>query len=311
MREIVNLISRRTASTAWVAAAFAIAACGRHSDRDVARDEWRRERASASAAAESAPTRPPGALPFEFPSLATAAKKGDFVLAPSKSWIDEAFAEGIENQTFIYYGAFLVEPGEKESRLRTLSGQRVKIPNALILPVGHGETAKPGDVVLTAWASGSGLQRAIVVEGGSPERPKARYLDIDFENPSGWAQKDDELPENTFHVLTKPGELGTTLACKEGERKLRFVLVADAGEKLLGLGFAGKLRVIERASCAQVAIDPKVKPGDKVFIPVIGSFIEAKVTKIDAKIGRVWAAHEFGGAAKEEAIGFTNVAPSL
>jgi len=310
-----NVVSRLGCFATLALASFAVfqSACGRRSnDGDARRDDWAVSKSAAGrASAESTPTRPPGALPFEFPSVVLAAKKGDFVLAPSKNWIDEAFIEGVENQTFIYYGAFLSAVGQKESKLRTLSGQNATIPNALILAVGRGGSANPGDVVLTAWASGSGLQRAIVVQGGSPTKPKVRYLDIDLENPSGWGQRDDELPEDTFRVLTRPDELGTTVACKDGERKLRFVLVAEAGDKWLGLGFAGKLRVLDRKECTPVPIVPKLKTGDKVFVPVIGTFVDAKVKKIDAATGRVWVAHEFGGVAKEEAIGYTNVATSL
>jgi hypothetical protein len=162
--------------------------------------------------------------------------------------------------------------------------------------------------VLTAWASGSGLQRAIVVEGGAPEKPKVRYLDMTLDNPSGWGEKEDSLPEGSFHVLTKPGELGTSLACKDGSRVLRWILVARAGDKLLGLGFAGKMKVLDEKVCDAVPIAPKVKPGDAVRVPVLGAFVAGKVSKVDAKIGRVWVKYQIGGDDRDEAFGFTNVA---
>ncbi len=253
----------------------------------------------------------PAEMPFDFPSGPTSAKPGDFVLAPSRGSIDEALEHGGASQSFIYYGAWLREVGAAASKLKTLPGQTATIPNALILPVGGGESAKPGDVVLTAWASGSGLERAIVVEGGSPARPKVRYLDVDFDNPSGWGQKEDELPEKTFHVLTKPGELGTSFACEDGERQLRWLLVARAGPKLLGLGFAGKMRVLDERACTPLPIAPKLKPGDKVWVPVLGSFVEAKVQKLDAAIGRVFVERDFGGKKQLVGEGFCNVATHL
>jgi hypothetical protein len=268
--------------------------------------------AASKAIASSAkpPPHAPGEVPFEFPAIATSAKKGDFVLAPSRNWVDEAFEQGAANVTFIYYGAWMLDPGPKQSKLKTLPGQTMTLPNAMILPVGSGESAKPGDIVLTAWASGSGLMRAIVT-GGDPTHPTVRYLDIDFDNPSGWGQKDDELPEKTFHVLAKAGELGTTLACKDGARSLRWILVQAAGDKLLGLGFAGKMRVLEKKTCVDVPIAPKLTPGSNVFVPVLGSFVPAKVVKVDAAIGRVTCKHSFGGKEQEVAIGFGNVATAL
>jgi hypothetical protein len=252
----------------------------------------------------------PGEVPFEFPQIPTTAGKGEFVLAPSKAWIDEAFAKEASTQTFVYYGAWMLAPGATASKVKTLPGQTATLPNAMILPVGSGESSKPGDVVLTAWASGSGLERAIVV-GGEATRPMVRYLDIDFDNPSGWGQKDDELPEKTFHVLHKPGELGTTLACKDGERSVRWVLVARSKDRLLGLGFGGRMKVLDDKACRPLPIYPKPKPGDTVFVPVLGNFVEAKVVKVEARLGRVVCKHDFGGKQQEVAVGFGNVASSL
>jgi hypothetical protein len=262
-------------------------------------------------ATADADARPVGTVPFDFPAVGTRAKRGEFVLAPSKGWIEEAFEKGAEKQPFIFYGAWVIEPGAKESTLRTLPGQTVTIPNAMIIPIGAGESAKPGDVVLTAWSSGSGMQRAIVVEGGTPETPTVRYLDLDLESPSGWGKKEDTLAEKTFHVLTKPGEPGTTIACKEGARTTRWIIIGEQAGKILGVGFVGKVKVLERSACKNLPIVPSLKPGERVFVPVIGAFTEGRVTKIDEQIGRVWVKHDFGGKDTDEAFSFTNVLPSL
>jgi hypothetical protein len=264
-------------------------------------------------AATTAPStgRAPGAVPFDFPAVGTRAGPGQFVLAPSRGWIEEAFETGAEKQPFIFYGGWMIEPGEKESTLRTLPGQTVTIPNAMIIPIGAGESAKPGDVLLTAWTSGSGMQRAIVVEGGTPKRPAVRYLDLDLESPSGWGKKQDTLAENTFRVLKTPGEPGTTLACKDGARTTRWIVIGEHDGKILGAGFVGKVKVLERSACKNLPIVPSSKPGERVYVPVIGAFTEGRVTKIDEQIGRVWVKHEFGGKETEEAFSFTNLAPSL
>lgn len=309
----------RIASTVLLALTALALACDRGAPENEPRESppvasgtvpERREDAPADAP-KAATARPPGAVPFDFPAVDTRAKPGEFVLAPSPGWIEEAFEKGADKQPFIFYGAWMVEPGPKASKIKTLPGQQVTIPNAMIIPVGGGEKAKPGDVVLTAWASGSGMQRAIVVEGGEPATPRVRYLDLDLESPSGWGKKEDTLKENTFHVLGKPGEPGTTLACKDGHRTTRWIVVNQHGDQVLGVGFAGKVKVLKRSECKNVPIVPKLKPGDTVFVPVIGAYTEAKVTKLDEKIGRVWVKHEFGGKDTDEAFAFTNVAPSL
>jgi hypothetical protein len=252
-----------------------------------------------------------GELPVDFPPIGTDAKAGDFVLAPSKSWLDEATAHGADKQPFIFYGAWVEQPGAKESSLRTLPGQKVRIPNALVILVGRGESASVGDVVLTAWASGSGMQRAIVVPGGAALRPQARYLDLDLDSPTGWGSKADTLKADTFRVLKRPGEPGTTVACKDGPRTTRWIVVSEHEDKILGVGFAGKLNVLSRATCVNVPIVPQVKVRDTVWVPVIGAYTRGIVTKLDATIGRVWVKHEFGGVEKEEAFAFTEVAKEL
>jgi len=252
-----------------------------------------------------------GAIPFDYPVVATPSKASDYVLSPSRSWIDEAFEKGGANQTFIYYGGWMRQPGPRASLIETMTRQRSFIPNAFIVAIRRGETVDPGEIVLTSWASGSGMQRAIVVEGGQPKAPKVRYLDLELENPSGWGKKDDVLKENTFHKLIQPGEVGSTVACIEGSRKTRWVITNAAADKLLVLGFAGRMRVFTKSDCQNLPIKPELKIGDEISVPLVGAFTEATVTRVDAKVGRVWAKYEFGGKDKEEAFSFTNVAPEL
>jgi hypothetical protein len=257
------------------------------------------------------PAAQPGEVPFDYPAVETSAKPGDYVLAPSRSWVDEAFQRGADKQTFIYYGGWMRAPGPKESLIETLTRQKNKIMNALIIPIRPGEKVKPGDVLLTTWASGTGMQRAIVVSGGTPEAPKVRYLDMDFDSPSGWGKKQDTLEPNTFHRLTKPGEVGTTLACSEGGRHARYVLTHAAADKMLVIGFAGRMKSVAASECKPLPIDPKLRSGDRAMVALVGSFVEGKVRKVDTEAGRVFVEYEFGSQKKQEAVGYTNVAPSL
>ena len=305
------------AIVAFVAVLAASCSRGRRGDRDV-REGLREARAGAPealsanpAGSAQRPAAPPGEVPFDYPVVETSAKTGDYVLAPSRSWVDEAFQRGADKQTFIYYGGWMRAPGPKESLIETLTRQKNKIMNALIIPIRPGEKVKPGDVLLTTWASGTGMQRAIVVPGGTPEAPKVRYLDMDFDSPSGWGKKEDTLAPNTFHRLTKPGEVGTTLACSESGRHARYVLTHAAGGKMLVIGFAGRMKSVAASECKPLPIDPKLRSGDRAMVALVGSFVEGKVRKVDTEAGRVFVEYEFGSQKKQEAVGYTNVAPSL
>ncbi len=253
----------------------------------------------------------PGALPFDYPAVATTAKKGDYVLAPPRNWIAEAFEKGGATQPFIYYGGWMLEPGATDSEIKTLTGTKSTIPNALIIPIPSGGAVKPGDVVLTTWQSGSGMQRAIVVDGGKPEEPRVRYLDLALDNPSGWGQQVDALKANTFTKLEHPGQVGATVACKAGARRTRWIITNVAGDRLLAIGFAGRIRVFKRSECQSLPIKPKLRAGDTVMVPLADGYAEGVVEKVDASIGRVWARYHSGESDTERAFSFTNVGRKL
>ena len=149
--------------------------------------------------------------PFGLGAAPTTARPGDFVVCPPREWIDKVLETGKpELQTFILYGARMVEPGPAESRVKSLTGKEMMIPNYLVVPIHRGQSAVPGDILLTVWQSGSGMQRAIVVEGGTPTEPMVRYLDIALDNPSGAGERADRCKPDTFHKLTDAWQVGTS-----------------------------------------------------------------------------------------------------
>lgn len=248
-----------------------------------------------------------GTLPVDYPVLSTTAKAGEMVLAPSREFFDKAVAEGMDKATFTWYMATMVEPGPAESRVKGLAGTEYVIPNSLIIALPPAQTAAPGDVVLGHWESGSGMRRAIVVEGGTPEAPKVRYLDGEFKTEDA----PDTWQANRFRKV-EPGAPGVTVACKTGGDKVDHgILVSATPQKLLSLGFAGALHVFDTASCMPLAPMTAVKAGDKVQIPYLGEYREATVSRVDGSTGRVFAKFEFSGAEKEEAVGFTDVTTTL
>jgi hypothetical protein len=234
---------------------------------------------------EKAKAPAPGKLPgVEFPVLTTTAQKGDFVLAPSRDFFDRAVEEGLDKATFIYYGAEMLEPGPAESKVKSLAGTEFMIPNSLIVAIPKAQTAAVGDLVVGHWESGSGLQRAIVVEGGTPEAPMVRYLDMDLSGDIG--KKPDAWKADRFMHL-EAGKVGVSVACKVESNVEHGVLVAATPKKVLRLGFAGRLSVHDTADCMPIDPAATFKAGDKVQFVFVSSYGEGEIVKAEPKLGRV------------------------
>lgn len=267
--------------------------------------------ASAAPSASAAPVaRKPGQMPFaDYTSGATTAKAGDYVLVPSGNWIDDAFVKGGEKQTFIYYAATMMEPGPLDSKVKSLAGTTFTAPNGFILPIKPAQKAKVGDILVTWWQSGSGMQRSIVT-GGTPDAPTVLHLDMDLDNPAKIAQKEDTLKPNSFHKLGTGFDPGVTLACKDGTKLAKWIATGTSGDKVLAIGFAGSMKVFPKGNCTPIA-PGQWQAGKDVAVPYIGSFQKAKVDKYDVKGGRVFAKFNWGGKDQNVGVGVQDAAPLL
>lgn len=246
----------------------------------------------------------PGQIAYDFPvQAATTAKAGEYVLAVPRTWVDQSF-ENPTGATFIYYAAKMVTPGTNESQVESLPGETMTIPNALIIPLGSGAKANKGDIVLTWWQSGSGMNRAIVV-GGTPTEPEVLYLDQEY-NTADTAEK---LMPNSFVKLTAADQAGATIACKtSGETDFtRYQLVNSSSDRVLLLGWAGKMAAMKKSDCANVPLTPSAKAGDSVYFPSYGRFTLGTVTKVDSAIGRVTVKYQFAGQDEEVMVPFGDV----
>ena len=258
---------------------------------------------------EAAATLEAGEIPYEFPKMSAQGKDGQFALVPSREFLDRAIADDGQG-TIIYYGATIVTSASPESTVKSLAGTTFTMPNALIIPIRSGQKAKKGDVLLGHWESGSGLQRAIMV-GGTATEPVVRYLDMDYDNPSGWGQKEDTWKADRFSVLNEPWQIGTTTACGASNDRKHGILTATSGNRVLVSGFAGSISAHSREECISLSPNPTVAAGDTVWVPVIGSYTEATVSRVDAEIGRVFVTYEWGGQEKEGAFGIIDVTPNF
>ena len=257
-------------------------------------------------------TSEPVTFPFpDFPKVETSAKAGDFILVPSYSWLQDAADKGAESTNFIWYAQKMAAPGKEYSEVQFMSERR-KVPNAYIVAIAPGQKAKTGDVVLTWWQTGSGMQRAIVVDDKNSAMPIVRYLDIDYDNPAKSADNvttigkmDERIQPDTF-IKLKEWDAGTIVAIQDGANTKKARVIRVAGDKVLTTDQMGKLKIYPKASCKALPIIPQVKEGDRVKAPKYGqNFENASVTKVDSRIGRIFV--KFDGQNEEKAISFGDI----
>lgn len=236
-----------------------------------------------------APEAPaPDKVPFDYPSVKTDAKKGDTVLAPSFTMIAGSIKDP-SYISYIFYNATVVEPGDTATKVKELLDETT-IPNSLIIPIKAGASAKKGDIVLTWWQSGSGMQRAYVSEGGTT--PTVTYLDGDDLST-------EKLKADSFTVLSADWQAGSTVACKGSGGYNNLILLNVSGDKVLTSGWGGTIKVLAKSDCTLVPLKTDVKAGDTIYAAPIGSFQKATVKSVDAVKGKVKASYEFAGSTEE------------
>ncbi|HEY1038085.1 MAG TPA: hypothetical protein VGF30_01695 [Bacteroidia bacterium] len=243
-------------------------------------------------AATPAPDKP---NPFkDYPSGPTTAKAGEFILIPSYNWLMDGTTKGNDQTTYIYYSAKMGEPGDGNSKVDyTFDGSK-EVPNYMIVPLAGGATAKKGDILLTWWQSGSGMMRAIVTNDKNPSEPEVNYIDLDWNNPAktsegvGYGQMKEKIKPNTFVKLGKLWDIGSGVAVKDASGSYKnWIITNIQGDKVLCIGFAGRMAMFNKADCTPMEIIPNVKAGDKVQAPWVGTIKNCTVKSVNKEYGRV------------------------
>lgn len=202
------------------------------------------------------------------------------------------------NETYIFYSTTVKSVGETTSMVSDY-GSSVEMPNSLIIPLPAGQKAQKGDIILTWWQSGSGMQRAIVTDASNPESPKVDYLDLGYKDDgTGFANEhaNEQIKPNTFTIM-KDGEWqpGAQIVVTGDGSYESGTLISCTDDKVLMLGFAGKIAVYKRSACKVVPLKQNLKVGDEVMAVYISSYRPGyKIKKIDEKIGRVWVENSYG-----------------
>ena len=231
------------------------------------------------------------AWPWDFPqAVALNAQPGQWALS-CYTFYPSAIEDGkdLTKATLIFYSAKLGEIGD-----RTTIVDRREMPNALVIPLTPDAKAKKGDIVLTWWQEGSGLERAIVTDASDPTQPKVDYLDMDYgtEDRPGFAQReaDQQLKPGSFTIL-RDGEWmpGAQVAVRDDGEWLACTLIHEQDGKVLVLGWSSRVKAYDKKDCRLIPFNEKLKKGDKVWSTFVDGYRDGyTVKKVDTKIGRVW-----------------------
>lgn len=202
------------------------------------------------------------------------------------------------NETYIFYSTTVKSVGETTSMVNDY-GSSVEMPNSLIIPLPAEQKAQKGDIILTWWQTGSGMQRAIVTDASNPASPKVDYLDLGYKDDgTGFANEhaNEPIKPNTFTVL-KDGEWqpGAQIVVTGDGSYEGATLISCTDDKVLLSGFAGKIKACKRSACKVVPLKQNLKVGDEVMALYISSYKPGyTIKKIDDKIGRVWVENKYG-----------------
>lgn len=241
--------------------------------------------------------------PWDYPSdVKPDAKVGQTVLCP------HLYADKIKNNkpnkedgVYIYYTCKLLSLGDKTSKIETAGGIEYEIPNTLILPIPEGQTAKKGDIVLTWWQGGSGMQTAIVTDASDPAQPTAFFLGLNWKLKSDGTvdetfKRGAKLKPNSFFVL-KDGEVSVGQRVRYYKKNdwggddewAEATIVSISGDKALLCAFANTLKVAKLSDIKPIPFHQNIKAGDTVYGIFTSTFQkDYHVDKVDNKEGRVW-----------------------
>jgi len=179
------------------------------------------------------------------------------------------------------------------------------MPNSLIISLPAGQTAEPGDIILTWWQSLAGMQRAMVIAGGTPTEPMVQYLD------TGLDYDPEQILADSFVKLTDEFQVGTSVAVAEDGEFLDEQIIRVEGEKVLTLGWAGSLHVRNKADLKPVPIIPDIKIADEIYVPIIDTYKPVTVEELDNEKGIVTVKYEWAGDIVVEKYGYGSILKEL
>ncbi|NLA23994.1 MAG: hypothetical protein GX879_03415 [Bacteroidales bacterium] len=232
-------------------------------------------------------------FPWDFPqSIELELTEGQYVLSPISFYHAKIKAEEeLENGTYIFYSDKLTEVGETKSFIKDRS-----IPNSLIIPIPMEQTAQKGDIVLTWWQGGSGMQRAIVINDDNPAEPFVDFLDLSYDedfsdSKNAYGKHATKLLPNSFVVLEEgKWQSGMPFVYKDEFGSWVYATIVNiADDNILAKGFAGSIFTCKKSNSKLLKLKPDFKKGEEVKAVFVSKFADNyTVVNYNKHIGRVW-----------------------
>lgn len=214
-------------------------------------------------------------------------EKGQWVLCPAKYLIDSAFSKGLENSVFVYYPRKVIDFNENNIFVAEL-GDTSKIPDYFVIPLPQKESVSKGNIVLTWWQKGTGMQRALVFDVVNDGRPVVYYLDGHFSfSQSNLKYLIDTLKTGTFTTISEKNLIGRSFMINEEYISSYYMVVAANNDSVIGLSWAGILKVFKKLDCNFVPLNTSLQEGDSVLVPYLGTYCDGIVKKLWNDVGKV------------------------
>jgi hypothetical protein len=152
------------------------------------------------------------------------------------------------------------------------------------------------------------MQRAIVTNDADPTQPTVAMLDRDYADPPQFDTDkiETKLEPNTFINISGDMVPGASIYVT-GSNTLDtvYTLISTSGEKVFARDGTGHFKVFDKKDCKPIPFVISVKPGDKLRAAFGSALAPATVTKVDARIGRVWVTSDNGGPdSKPKPLGY-------
>ncbi len=195
---------------------------------------------------------------------------GAYVLAPSQLFLSQPSYDSMK--VLVFYPRRL-KKFQGLNCIVSFYDSSYAVPAKFVIPFPLKQKARKGDLVLTWWQSGIGMQRAYVVNDSNPFQPIVRYLDLDMYSNGKGKESIEKLKPGTFRLIDRPLQPGTAIAVhKRGAVYEYNVVVNVIGDTVVAVNWSKILHVYPRRKVIPNPPRHTFKSGDIVWVPVYGLY---------------------------------------
>ncbi len=211
---------------------------------------------------------------------------GNYVLAPSRKFVEDYTKSKDSANVLVLYPQILEKLGPEKSLVEYYDTV-LAVNDEFLIPLPDGQPAHKGDFVVTWWQSGTGMQRAYIIEATDSLHPYARYVDFDWFGQDGYDTLVERLNRNTFRVITKPLDPGSSIAVKKGTLYNFYKVISSFKDSIVAVDWSGKLAYFRKDSVLPNAVHKQLEIGQQVWIPVFGVYTRGFVKNVDSGMADV------------------------